>query len=202
MNFLAHLYLSGTDEKLMVGNYLADLMNKKSLEKFDKNIQAGVFLHRSIDSFTDNHPQVLEACVLLRPKHHKYAPILVDIFFDYFLVLNWTHFSAESFTDFRKRAYGVLISHTEGFPEKVAYQTERMIGGDWLFSYGHEEGIDFVLHKLEQRVSKPDQIKGGLESLIEHKKKLNELFMSFFPSLIKECINLGAKINLQSEVKS
>ena len=199
MNFLAHLFLSGTDEKLMVGNYLGDLMNKKSLEKFDLDIQNGVKLHRTIDTFTDNHPLVDQACALLRTKHHKYAPILVDIFFDYFLSKNWSKFTSESAKEFRHRAYGVLLSHTAIFPEKVSYQTKRMIGGDWLFSYGHLEGIDFVLHKLKQRVSKPEQIDGGVESLMRHEKKLNEIFMSFFPSLIEECVQFGANIILRNE---
>ena len=199
MNFLAHLYLSGTDEQLMVGNYLADLMNKKALQQFDPAIQHGVKLHRIIDSFTDNHSVVDEACALLRPKHHKYAPILVDIFFDYFLSKNWSSFTEESAKDFRKRAYDVLLRYADTFPGKVKDQTKRMIGGDWLYSYGHLEGIDFVLHKLRQRVSKPQHIEGGVESLIQHEKKLNEIFMSFFPFLIEECIHFGADINLRSE---
>jgi acyl carrier protein phosphodiesterase len=202
MNFLAHLFLSGKDEKLMIGNYLADLLNKRTLETFDLHIQKGVKLHRSIDAFTDNHPDVLKACALLRNKHHKYAPILVDIFFDYFLTLNWSRYTDENFTDFRKRVYQVLLNNLDDFPEKISLQTKRMIGGDWLFSYGHIEGIDFVLHKLQNRVSKPEFILEGAQSLELHKKKLNEYFMSFFPSLIKHCLNFGIDINLRNEGKS
>ena len=56
MNFLAHIYLSGEDEGLTIGNFIADSIKGKKYLNFKKEIQKGILLHRSIDTFTDQHP--------------------------------------------------------------------------------------------------------------------------------------------------
>ena len=58
MNFLAHIYLSGTDEELTLGNFFADSLKGKSYLKYPLGIQRGVVLHRAIDFYTDTHPTV------------------------------------------------------------------------------------------------------------------------------------------------
>ena len=195
MNFLAHLFLSGENEDILVGNYLADLMNKRALDQMQPDIGSGVFLHRMIDHYTDNHPQVRASSALLRPRHKKYAPILVDIFYDYFLAKNWSKYSTEDFNAFRKRCYATLLDYSHLFPDKIAKRTKQMIGGDWLYSYGHHEGIDFVLHKLEQRVSRPELLAEGIDSLIENEKKLSEQFKSFFPDLMERCESIRTELS-------
>ena len=60
MNFLAHTYLSCSNEDLLVGNFLADFMKNKDIESLPSNILKGIDLHRKIDSFTDSHPAVKE----------------------------------------------------------------------------------------------------------------------------------------------
>lgn len=56
MNFLAHIYLSGNNELLKIGNFMADGIRGKQFEIYPKAIQNGILLHRAIDSFTDAHP--------------------------------------------------------------------------------------------------------------------------------------------------
>jgi acyl carrier protein phosphodiesterase len=56
MNFLAHIYLSGNNELLKIGNFMADGIRGKQFETYPKAIQNGILLHRAIDSFTDAHP--------------------------------------------------------------------------------------------------------------------------------------------------
>ena len=53
MNFLAHLYLSGNNEPVMIGNFIADHLKGKQWMALPEEIQKGVVLHRFIDSFTD-----------------------------------------------------------------------------------------------------------------------------------------------------
>ncbi|HEY3430492.1 MAG TPA: DUF479 domain-containing protein, partial [Cyclobacteriaceae bacterium] len=62
MNFLAHLYLSGTHQKVMVGNFIGDFVKgRNALETFEPEIVKGIELHRGIDEFTDSHPIVTES---------------------------------------------------------------------------------------------------------------------------------------------
>jgi len=58
MNYLAHIYLSGNDDFLKLGNFIADEIKGKSYKEFPKDIQKGIILHRAIDDFTDHHPLV------------------------------------------------------------------------------------------------------------------------------------------------
>ncbi len=56
MNFLAHIYLSGDNDLMKIGNFMADGIHGKNLENFPLDIQKGIILHRFIDTFTDAHP--------------------------------------------------------------------------------------------------------------------------------------------------
>ena len=56
MNFLAHVYLSGNDFEVALGNLIADRVKGKQIQHYPLKIQKGIKLHRSIDNFTDNHP--------------------------------------------------------------------------------------------------------------------------------------------------
>jgi len=89
MNFLYHLYLSNNDDDLLIGNLIADFIRNEELANYSPEIQKGIFLHRQIDMFTDNHSRVRKGTHRLQPKHHKYSPVVIDIFHDYFLADNW-----------------------------------------------------------------------------------------------------------------
>ena len=56
MNYLAHVYLSGTNDLLKIGNFMADSIKGNSYNLFDQELRKGILLHRHIDSFTDAHP--------------------------------------------------------------------------------------------------------------------------------------------------
>ena len=53
MNFLAHIYLSGSSDLIKIGNFIADGVRGNKYLAFDSEIQKGIVLHRAIDTFTD-----------------------------------------------------------------------------------------------------------------------------------------------------
>ncbi len=61
MNFLAHLYLAGDSEPIILGNFLGDFVKGRLLQQFEPSILKGIALHRNIDSFTDSHYVVKES---------------------------------------------------------------------------------------------------------------------------------------------
>ena len=61
MNFLAHIYLSGEDQGITIGNFIADGIKGKKYLSYSEDMQKGILLHRSIDSFTDQHPVVRQS---------------------------------------------------------------------------------------------------------------------------------------------
>ena len=68
MNFLAHIYLSGENEGIIIGNFIADGIKGKKYEIYPHAIQKGILLHRAIDSYTDGHPTVRQSTKRLHKK--------------------------------------------------------------------------------------------------------------------------------------
>ena len=93
MNFLAHLYLSGDNEDLIIGNFIADMVKGRQIENFQEEVVKGIELHRKIDYFTDNHAIVDQSKRRLRNKYRLYSGVIVDMFYDHYLAANWSEYS-------------------------------------------------------------------------------------------------------------
>ena len=98
MNYLAHFHLSNNNESLIIGNYIADDVKGKAYLNYSSEIQQGILLHRKIDDFTDNHPVVENSKHLIRHNQNKFTPVVMDVFYDYFLANNWDTYSEKRTT--------------------------------------------------------------------------------------------------------
>ena len=192
MNFLAHMFLSCESEPLLVGNFLGDFLRNKEVAQLPEEIQRGVQLHRMIDTYTDQHPIVKQGSARLHQRHGKYAPVLVDIYYDYLLSLAWDTYDGRSLRAFTNQTYETLRDYRSYMPERIAERTERMIQDDWLFRYQTAEGIERTFYFMRRRVSKPELFEGATNSLLDHQAAYEAEFASFFPDVIeyvrKECL--------------
>ena len=112
MNYLAHIFLSGENEEIIIGNFIGDYVKGQDFKKYSESIRKGIILHRNIDSFTDRNEIILKAKSLLKKKYGKYSGIVVDIFYVYFLTKNWHVFSRLPLDDFIENLKaGSTISH-------------------------------------------------------------------------------------------
>src|ERR1035437_8952080 len=111
MNFLAHLYLSGSDEQLMIGNFIADSVKGSSFKNYSEGIAKGILLHRAIDFYSDNHPVFLQSVIRLRPNYRKYAGVMVDIFYDHFLAKNWKDYSEKSLVQYADEVHSLMMKN-------------------------------------------------------------------------------------------
>src|SRR5665213_700385 len=100
MNYLAHFFLSGDKENLILGNFIADSVKGKQIELYAEEIRVGIKMHRSIDFFTDTHAVTSRSKNLLRNEFNHYSGVIVDIFYDHFLAKNWNEFSDEPFENY------------------------------------------------------------------------------------------------------
>ncbi|MDO9260577.1 MAG: ACP phosphodiesterase, partial [Flavobacteriaceae bacterium] len=108
MNFLAHLYLSGNNPNLIVGNFMADAIKGNAYLQFDDEIQQGIILHRAIDTFTDQHPIVKQSKRRLNVRYNHFNGIIIDIFYDHFLAKNWSQFSQIPLELYCSEVYKIL----------------------------------------------------------------------------------------------
>jgi acyl carrier protein phosphodiesterase len=188
MNFLAHLYLSGDDPEIMVGNFIGDFVRGRNLhEQFSSKIATGIELHRQIDEFTDSHAVVLESKKRLRAKYRHYAPVIVDVFYDHFLAVHWPALHPKPLSEFATYAYSQLENHQLILPEKVLQMMPYMIRGNWLVNYSKTEGIHRALTGMSRRTPYDSKMDEAVHDLEKHYTEFEKEFNIFFPELRSMC---------------
>ena len=199
MNYLAHLFLAGKNDGMIVGNLLEDYVvggiENAANRHLPEDVKAGLRLHRHIDTFTDSHPAVADCKQVFYPGFGKYAPVVVDVIFDHFLHLNWETFAREEFTDFKVRVYRCLTTrYTEYQPSAMKAMVRSMVEYDWLKNYIYFEGVHKALSSLNGRVKRVD-LTTALPLVKTHYDEINRLFLDFFAQLKVSCdleiINYG-----------
>jgi acyl carrier protein phosphodiesterase len=184
MNFLAHLYLSGSNVNIMIGNFIGDFVKGRNLlEQFSPEIAKGIELHRAIDAFTDAHPVVNESKKRLRPMYRHYAPVIVDVFYDHFLARNWGDYHADLLPDYADYVYTTLEQHRDLLPEGVQRMLPYMVKGNWLVHYAQLEGIQRALTGMSRRTTHVSHMEESVNELRQHYEEFGKEFKSFFPAL-------------------
>lgn len=169
---------------MSLGNFLADFLKGKEIEELNHKTKKGVILHRRIDRFTDSHPQVIEAVRILSKTQGRYASVIVDVFFDYFLANNWDLFTTLSLEDFVSRNYKVLENKREDIPEKVKPALDSLITHDWFNNYKNIFGMEKAIFNIKRRASFENNLDNAIEDLNNLKDDLEPLFLDFYPDLI------------------
>ncbi|MEL6943528.1 MAG: acyl carrier protein phosphodiesterase, partial [Bacteroidota bacterium] len=122
---------------------------------------------------------------LLHAAHHKYAPVIIDVFFDYLLVENWEVYSQTPLEDFANRVYTTLRENIDHIPSDFHARTLSMVEHQWLLSYTTLEGMEDTFRRMKRRVSKPEHLENAVRSLQDNHKELTDTFHLFFPELIQ-----------------
>jgi len=168
MNHLAHLFLAQSNTDLMVGNFIADQVKGKQLLDYSTEIQNGIKMHRAIDHFTDNHAIVMRSKERLFSKYHKYAAVIVDMYYDHILAKNWSDFSPITLTQFTASAYKVLAAKNDQLPERSQRILHYMSKDDWLSNYAQIEGIAKALNGLAYRATFDSKMEEASIALYEY----------------------------------
>lgn len=184
MNYLAHFYLSGHDEGLIVGNYIADDVKGDAYLELPEAIQKGVVLHRKIDAFTDGHSTVTRSKDLIREHQQKYTPVVMDVFYDYFLAKNWSKYANTDLMQYTQQVYEVLGRNKQYMSAHTKLKLSFMRRGNWLFNYGNLKGIQKTLTGLSKRTSFGNNMAKAYLLLQEYETELAAHFESFFPELM------------------
>ena len=184
MNFLAHIYLSGENAPVTIGNFIADSIRGKKYLSYPLEIQKGILLHRQIDTFTDAHPTVRKSTKKLHSNYGHYSGVIVDIFYDHFLAKNWKDYSEVPLDIYVDEFYDLLGEYYEILPINVKKMMPYMIADNWLYSYSTLEGISKVLNGMNRRTKNKSKMNFAIIELEEHYKDFEKEFTSFFEELI------------------
>lgn len=183
MNFLAHIYLSGDNDLIKIGNFMADGIRGKHFENYPLDVQKGIILHRAIDTFTDAHPIFRQSTKKLHAKYHHYAGVIVDVLYDHFLAKNWNQYSDEKLEVFVARFYQSLYDNNKILTDRTKDIMPYMIAHNWLVSYQTIEGIHRILTQMDGRTKNQSQMRFATNELSEFYSEFEEEFTNFFQEL-------------------
>jgi len=183
MNYLAHIYLSGEDQQLKIGNFIADSVKGKKYNIFPDRIQEGIILHRAIDTYTDSHPIVKKSVHRLFEPYSHYSAVIVDILYDHFLAANWDDYSNIPLEEYVADFYDLLNNNYEILPLRVQHFLPYMIKDNWLLSYATVDGIGRILHQMDYRTTNKSNMKLAVKELELYYSEFGEEFKSFFKDL-------------------
>ncbi|QIE58246.1 DUF479 domain-containing protein [Rasiella rasia] len=185
MNFLAHIYLSGDNEGITIGNFIADGIKGKKYKKYPLPIQKGIILHRFIDSYTDSHPTVRKSTARLHKNYGHYSGVIVDILYDHFLAKNWQTYHEQPLATYVDDFYELLRTNFEILPTRIQRMMPYMMADNWLLSYASIKGISTILTQMNHRTKNKSRMNFAVLELEAYYTEFEEEFTSFFDELIK-----------------
>lgn len=194
MNFLAHIYLSGNHEEILVGNFIGDYVKGKKYLNYPEEVSRGIMLHRKIDEYTDKHPVTRLSRNHIIEYYRKYSGIVIDILYDYLLASNWDIYCNVPLPHYVNKVFSLLKKHYELFPPGIKNWFPNFIRNNWLMSYSTLGGIETVLHRMSSRTSLPEYTDEAMTIFEKNLDEFNQEFNEFFPD-IKEFVRVNYGIS-------
>jgi acyl carrier protein phosphodiesterase len=186
MNYLAHIFLSGNEQSLQIGSFIADFVKGKQLYTYPADIQKGIILHRKIDTFTDQHPVVNQLMKVLQPSFGRYSPILLDMYFDYCLANSFQQYSPnKNLLRFSLQFYRYLIAHYSLLPERVKRFVFHFMITNRLYQYKSINGLHTSLKIMSVYKTNSIDPEKSIQFLINHEEVLFKEFHVFFTDLLQ-----------------
>lgn len=185
MNYLAHIYLSGKEPQVILGNFMADSIKGNQYKKYPKQIQKGILLHRHIDSTTDAHPSFRNSTRRLHANYGHYSGIIVDIFYDHFLAKNWDDYATISLEEFANKNYQLFKENHTLLTPQIQYMFPYMVQNNWLYNYQYLEGITDTLTGMNRRTKNKSGMDKATYELMEHYEAFEADFRVVFKTLMQ-----------------
>lgn len=184
MNFLAHVYLSGEDFEIALGNLIADRVKGKQILSYPESLQKGIRLHRSIDYYTDHHPLFKSSVSELFPIYRHYSRVIVDLYFDHFLAVLWENYHPQPLTEFSAQFYQNIKSYPVELPLPINHFLKALIKYNWFAHYQSVEGLKDIMEQMDRRTRFDSNLAASATQLIEKYSYFQSQFSKFMPQVI------------------
>jgi acyl carrier protein phosphodiesterase len=183
LNYLAHLFLAGTNPEFILGNFIADHVKGSDILKYSETVKKGISMHRAIDTYTDQHPVVKQSIARLRADFRKYAGVIVDMYYDHFLSAYWDQYSTINLPAFTQTRYDILNTFQPILPMRSARLLYYMEKQNWLLSYSNFDGMQQAFNGMSRRTTFESKMEFAVESLKSGYTEFRNEFREFFPDL-------------------
>jgi acyl carrier protein phosphodiesterase len=183
VNYLFHLFLSGNDPQLLVGNLMGDFVKGRLDDRYPAGILQGLRLHRRIDTFAAGNGHFRASKQRLDPACGHFRGVMVDLFYDHFLAADWAEFSPLPLPDFLWRARRTAEDFSEILPERLRAILPRLFAVDWLPAYREAAGVARALERMGERVRRTNPLARGGRELARNYDALQVDFRGFLPEV-------------------
>ncbi len=183
MNFLAHLFFSPDDPDWRLGGLLGDFVkgpiNNDVTGQYPERVVSGIRLHRCLDVFTNSNSHFKISVSRISKEDRRYAPILVDMYYDHLLATHWSTYCEENLDTYVTRVYQELSNQLAPVPPNFSLVTNRMIRENWLKSYETIEGIGLAIDRVGRRLKRGNALLGTVHHLRENLDAFEQDFHHF-----------------------
>lgn len=186
MNFLAHFHLAWPDEGLLAGALEGDFHKGPVGSALAPDLAEGIRLHRAIDAFTDNHPQVIALREQFPASLRRYAGILIDLSFDHFLSLHWGRYSELELQTFTRRVHLALENRSMQLSSGSLQMLQALRSHDLLNRYHEWSLVTASAQRVGERFrfNRSNPLLDVEQGLSPLKSDLERAFIAFYPDLM------------------
>ncbi len=184
MNYLAHLVLADGDEGLRTGAFLGDYVKgREALESLPSSWASGVILHRRIDAWSDQHPDLRAFLSRLQPPWRRYGGVITDVLFDCMLSRHWDRFGPVPLADFARATDTLLAEHQSSLPPRLLRFAAWARHKNLWQRYQDRDLLRQIFAGLAARHKRKSPLAGGLELLDRYDPQIEQVFLALFPDL-------------------
>lgn len=183
MNYLGHLVLSGKNDEVLFGNFIADSIKGSSYLDWPKDIQNGILLHRFIDSFTDSNENYLKGKRRFYDQYPKVGGVINDIIYDFLLWQYELEYQTINLHKEITRFYNVLDAYKSKMPENLRFMYGYMKRDNWLLNYKYESGIKRALNGIGRRMKYSNNLEQSFQVVKTNLDTYNLEFKLFFEEI-------------------